>query len=65
MDLFIYDSSSMTRYDVTTHCTIVNDLVNKGMWDPTEIMNVSISGSNPEWVKFVTPNGVSAVKITP
>lgn len=38
------------------------DIVNVGMWDPSEALEISILGfsSKPDRVKFVTSNGVSA-----
>lgn len=67
MDLYVYDTLGITRY---THSTTSNmwsysfvndnDRINKGMWDPSEVINVSITLTNePQWVKFVTQNGVS------
>jgi hypothetical protein len=71
MDLFIYSKSpflgqymSGTEEDEFSY-TITNDLVNKNMWDPSEILEININLSNnpaitPGWVKFVTSNGVSS-----
>jgi len=71
MDLFIYDGTSfLDKYvygigDDKFSYTFANDLVNKNMWDPSEIINININLTNdpaitPAWVKFVTSNGVSS-----
>ncbi|ABD39880.1 hypothetical protein Mhun_0102 [Methanospirillum hungatei JF-1] len=71
MDLFIYDGSSFLGKYVKGSgsdrfsYSIENDVVNKNMWDPSEIINININLTNdpaitPAWVKFVTSNGVSS-----
>lgn len=65
MDLFIgYNGNSVTHEILTTSLkdTIINDRVNRKMWDESEIINLTKSGlpDKPVWVKLVTPNGVTA-----
>ena len=63
-DLYISNSSTniTTRYtlsDITVR--IINDITNKGFWDPSEVLEVNITlDYTPNWAKFVTSNGVSA-----
>lgn len=63
MDLFLCNPSNVTtRYpsNVLTK-TIVNDITNKEIWDPSEILKVEYNpGYPPTWARFVTPYGVSA-----
>lgn len=58
MDLFIFSSAGMTKYDNDDFSYILlNDTVNKKMWDPNENISVSISDiGTPLWAKFVTSN---------
>jgi archaellum component FlaG (FlaF/FlaG flagellin family) len=62
MELYICDSSNVTHHVTSFTSSIQNDITNKGFWDPTEIMTIEISdpGYTPIWVKYVTPNGVTA-----
>lgn len=65
MDLFIgFDDNSVTHEILTSSLkdTIINDRVNRKIWDESEIINLTRTGlsSRPVWVKFVTPNGVTA-----
>jgi hypothetical protein len=66
MDLFTYDSVNKTRRYSKANCdpfnvTTASDIINKGMWDPSEVLLVNISlTQKPTWAKFVTPNGVTA-----
>ncbi|HWQ68060.1 MAG TPA: hypothetical protein VN372_14475 [Methanospirillum sp.] len=73
MDLFIYDSVTIpkntTRYTTTTtphyDYSILDDLTNRNMWDPSETLQVRINYTDsviPNWTKFVAPNGISASK---
>jgi len=64
MDLYIYNGSETARYNTSStkwNYTFVNDRINTKMWDPNEIINVSISvpGNRPLWAKFSTPNGIT------
>lgn len=64
MDVFTYDAvNKMQRYTYSDCEFIVNptmDIINKGMWDPSEVLVVNISlAQTPEWVKFVTSNGIT------
>lgn len=49
-------------YSQWNKVSIIPDLINPGLLDPDEIMNISISypGDKPRWIKIITPNGVSA-----
>jgi len=65
MDLFLCNPSNVTtRYNSAAFSTsIVNDITNKGMWDPSETLKVEITINpvySPIWARFVTPYGVSA-----
>ena len=65
-DIFTYDSVNKLRRFERSDCSffVINassDIINQGMWDPSEIINLKIiTATEPEWVKFVTSNGVSA-----
>ncbi len=65
MDLFIgYSDYSIVRETLTSTLasSIINDRINRKIWDESEIINLSRSGlgKEPVWVKIVTPNGVTA-----
>jgi len=78
MDLYIYpDGGEMQRYSVNTfnpkipnilddlvYCENFNhcDVLNRGMWDPAEVLIFSVPSVDPkpDRVIFVTPNGVTA-----
>jgi len=67
MDIFIYpdDTNKIKRYTkdncIRFNVTPTSDIINKGMWDPSEVLLVNLSlAQEPKWVKFVTSNGVSA-----
>jgi archaellum component FlaF (FlaF/FlaG flagellin family) len=78
MDLYIYpDGGEMQRYSVNTfnpkipnivddfaYCENFNhcDVLNKGMWDPAEVLIFSVPSVDPkpDRVIFVMPNGVTA-----
>ncbi len=64
MDLFVYDDTLGTRkYNDTSlnwEYEIINDKINKKMWDPGEVINVTIDLTTPPvWAKFSTPNGIT------
>jgi len=65
-DIFTFDSVNKLRRFERSNCSsfVINassDIINQGMWDPSEIINLKIiTATEPEWVKFVTSNGVSA-----
>lgn len=62
-DLYISNSSTniTTRYTLSDTVRIINDITNKGFWDPSEVLEVNITlDYTPNWAKFVTSNGVSA-----
>lgn len=68
MDLFVYqgvDTKTLARYTSTTgspkfQSVILNDLVNRNMWDPSEILEIRINNTViPNWTKIVTPNGIA------
>lgn len=54
-----------TRYSTSAFTiTPINDIVNKGFWDPYEVITIYTDlGYTPNWFKIVTPNGVSASTI--
>lgn len=37
------------------------DIINPGMWDPKEVINISVRypGTDPLWMQVTTPNGIS------
>lgn len=41
--------------------SIEPDIINPGLWDPKEVMNISIKypGDDPVWIQVTTPNGIS------
>ncbi len=67
MEIFTFDTTDkILRFtiddDDCEEFGVVNeyDIINKGMWDPSEILRVNISRAHaPIWVKFVTSNGIS------
>ncbi|PWR75793.1 hypothetical protein ACKUB1_10595 [Methanospirillum stamsii] len=64
-DFFITNDATKatSRYSLTDLSTfdITEDIINKGFWDPSEIVQAEISlAYTPNFVKIVTPNGVSA-----
>jgi len=61
MDLFIYDGSTMEKYSISTSYSLKNDLMNKGIWDPSEIIVITKTGlgNKPLWAKVALPNGVA------
>jgi len=62
LQLFLIDSSSVLHSDQSFTPTISAEKINIGFWDPSEILTVTVSGlsGTPKWVKFVTPNGITA-----
>lgn len=60
MDLFILTNNGMEKYDGDSFSyLLLNDTVNKEMWDPDENVSVKIGcGFIPLWAKFVASNGV-------
>lgn len=65
IDIFTYDNENKTQRYTKENCapfgvTTTSDIINKGMWDPSEVLLVNISLTHaPIWAKFVTSNGVS------
>lgn len=65
MEIFTFDATNKTKRYTEDNCakfevSTASDIVNKGMWDPSEVLLVNISlAHTPQWVKFVTSNGVS------
>ncbi len=66
MDIFTYDTFQVRNFtkadsDCETFEVLeASDVINKGMWDPSEILLVNITVTQaPKWVKFVTSNGVT------
>lgn len=41
--------------------SIEPDIINPGLWDPGEVMNISVKyyGDVPKWIQITTPNGIS------
>ena len=66
MDIYIlYFDNTINRHENSFFDTFAvnstTDIINKGMWDPSEVLEMTkTSISQPKWIKFVTPNGVSA-----
>lgn len=65
MDLFIgYEDAPLEHRTLTSSDanSIINDRVNRKMWDESEIINLTRTTAphKPVWVKLVTPNGVTA-----
>lgn len=66
MDIYLYKVGTQSIYRETKSFSrsILNDVMNKKMWDPSEVLYISyLVGSNVSWVQFVTPNGVTASSI--
>jgi len=61
IDLFIYDGSTMNLYSISNTSNLKNDLINKGIWDPSEIIVIKKENlvNEPLWAKIVLPNGIS------
>jgi flagellar protein FlaF len=62
MDVYIgYTDNTVTKESILTHYTIINDRINRNMWDESEIVNMSYSGlgKEPVWVRLATPNGAT------
>lgn len=66
MDIFVYDATNkISRYGNSSFTPFAinatTDVINQGMWDPSEVLEMKKNLADiPKWVKFVTPNGVSA-----
>lgn len=72
MELFVYHEGSgishytkgmCSRFDISTDAgKEYRDIINIGIWDPSEALEISINGiaSKPDRVKFITSNGVTA-----
>lgn len=59
-DLYLCTSGVISKVTPKSK-TINNDLVNKNMWDPGEVLLVTYDYStSPSWAKVVTSNGISA-----
>lgn len=61
MDLYYCDSVGETKRVNSFTGTIDSDIINKGFWDPAEILIIAIPITpSPKWVWFTSPNGVTA-----
>jgi hypothetical protein len=69
-DMYIYQeitTKTLSRYTTSTtpgfSYALINDKINRNMWDPSETLELRINLTDdriPNWTKIVTPNGITA-----
>lgn len=70
LDMYVYQDTgtkTLSRYTKASSPgfspVLLNDKINKNMWDPSETLELRINLTDdriPNWTKIATPNGITA-----